>query len=106
MARSSSSARRAALRSGVRSRRAAKFSAAATVPKTRLRLVQPNDASAEYVVPERPSAQRKRIKAARATLRAQKCRNGFGKALRTEMRASGRASAKRARLRARILRRR
>lgn len=52
----------------------------------------------------RNKLQRKRIKAARATLRAQGRRAGFGKALRSEVRAKHRASARRARLRAAALR--
>jgi hypothetical protein len=53
----------------------------------------------------RNKLQRKRIKAARATLRAHKRRTGFGKALRSEVRAKHRASARRERLRSAARRR-
>ncbi|MEW5999395.1 MAG: hypothetical protein AB1729_11425 [Pseudomonadota bacterium] len=53
----------------------------------------------------RNKLQRKRIKAARATLRAHKRRTGFGRALRSEVRAKHRTSARRARLRASARRR-
>jgi len=53
----------------------------------------------------RKKLQRKRIKAARATLRAQGRRTGFGRALRSEVRAKHRASARRTRLRSAARRR-
>jgi len=106
MARISSAARRTTMRSALRARRPAR-----TVQAGPGNGMDANANGAETASEvgldqssHRNQLQRKRIKAARATLRAQGRRAGFGKALRSEVRAKHRASARRARLRAAALR--
>jgi hypothetical protein len=107
MARISSAARRSTLRSAIRTRRPSKAGPAEPVAALKGNVTgtgpvgeaEPDPGSA------RARVLRKRVKAARASLRAHKRRTGFGKALRSEVRAKHRASARRARLRAAARRR-
>ncbi|WP_446325488.1 hypothetical protein [Blastomonas sp. CACIA14H2] len=95
MARLSSSAIRASLRSGVRSRRKARNSKAGPNASAGAATSEPRDAEPD-ISTRRLQVRRRRIKAARAALRRQKRRSGFGKALRTEIRTGHRMLRRRA----------
>ncbi|MBA4778683.1 hypothetical protein [Blastomonas sp.] len=107
MARISSAARRSTMRSALRTRRPARTVQAGT--GTAMDADAKGAGPVSEVEPDestsRKKLQRKRIKAARATLRAQGRRTGFGRALRSEVRAKHRASARRTRLRSAARRR-
>jgi len=107
MARISSAARRSTMRSALRARRPARTVQAGpgTGTDASANGAGPVSEAEPHESPQRAALQRKRIKAARASLRAHKRRTGFGRALRSEVRAKHRASARRARLRAAARRR-
>ncbi|MFZ5665347.1 MAG: hypothetical protein ACOY7L_09015 [Pseudomonadota bacterium] len=107
MARISSAARRSTLRSAIRTRRPSKAGPAEPIAALKGNVTGTGPVGEAEPDPGtvRARVQRKRVKAARAALRAQKQRTGFGRALRTEIRAKRRVSSRRARLRSTVRRR-